>query len=180
MVQSNSYKTSKWQTPPYKHAYIPGSSHERQHWGTEPWPLQLLSATSGTFWYSCIQLQVRDREVEQLLQWRSWELPFLFSPSAHTVDNQNGSNYHCIIGCFSWRLVATCSWFGSGDKATSGHIYSSVVGWSVRKSPVRSMSHKQCVTRSVAWRCVCSYLSCSHGCAWVTNCIGCTVIFDNT
>ena len=131
MVQSNSYKTSKWHTPPYKDTHLPGSSHERQHLGTEPWPLQLLSATSGTFWYSCIQPQVRDRGVEQLLQWRPWELPFLFSPSAHTVDNQNGSNYHCIIGCFSQRLVAICSWFGTGDKATSGYIYSSVVGWSV-------------------------------------------------
>ena len=59
--------------------HLPGSSHKRQHLDTEPWPLQLLSATSGTFWYSCIQPQVRDRGVEQLLQCKSWELPFLLS-----------------------------------------------------------------------------------------------------
>ena len=71
---------------PHKHP--PGSSHERQHVGTDPWQLQLLSATSGTLWYS-FQLQVRDRRAEQPRQWRSWKLSFLFSHTCYT-DNRKG------------------------------------------------------------------------------------------
>ena len=87
----------------------PDSSHERQHLGTEPWTFQHLSATAGTLWHSCIQPQVRDREVEQLLQWRSWRLSFLFSPSAHTD--------HCCSrkGFERFSLRGSCS-FGRRSK----------------------------------------------------------------
>ena len=80
----NRFTTTLIKVTSHLRTHSPDSSHERQHLGTEPWQLQLLSATSGTFWYSCIQPQVRDRGVEQLLQWRSWKLSLLFSPGAHT------------------------------------------------------------------------------------------------